>query len=803
MIRRTSASRRNALARRPARSSAQTARLRLGLVGGVIGVLFLAMFARLYSLQVLKSTGYTQLAAANSVQPVSVAPPRGNILVRSGQVLAGSAVTEAVTWSDYAAKQHPAVVGRLAKVLHMTKAQVMTALNSKQVTEYVPIPIATNVSKSVIVYIAEHSSEFPGVSAQAISQRTYPYGDTASQLLGFLNPISGSEIKEPQYKGYSAGDLVGQSGVEDSFNSSLYGKPGTTDLLVDSNGQVVGTGTTTSPTAGDSVQLNLDLSLQQTLETALSTAILNVRGTYVQQANTDAAAPAGAAVVMNPETGAVYAMASYPTYKPSEWVGGISTSDFNALNDPNNNEPLLNRAIQGLYTPGSTFKLATSTAALNTGLITPSYYYNDATGSYTAVGCTGQCTFTDDDSSAQGEVNITDAITVSDDVFFYNIGDMFYNAYETNGEYGFTPIQKAANAYSLGKGTGVDLPGEEAGSVDSYANREANCVGAPKSDPNCPATWYAGDNIEVAFGQGQTVVTPLELADAYATFANGGTRYQPQVAADIVDAQGKVVKRFAPVVTGHVKMSAANHNAMLQGFLGVVQSPKGTAYGPFQGFDFSKLDVAGKTGTASTNHPVPNSLFVAFAGADINNPQYVVAVVIEQAGYGSAVSAPVAATTLKYLEAHPVGPIKAPKPSPVLVPELTPPSSTTTSTSTTSTTTSGSGTSTVTGNTGSNSTYTTSTTYQSAPTYSSTTTPTSTPPTSTPPTSTTPTSTTPTSTTPTSTTPTSTTPTSTTPTSTTPSSTPPTSTTPSSTTPTSTTPTSTTPTPTTPTPTGG
>ncbi|MGH9127379.1 MAG: penicillin-binding protein 2 [Acidimicrobiales bacterium] len=665
------------------------ARLRLGLVGVVIGLLFLAMFARLYSLQVLNAPSYSKLALSNQVQAVSVQPPRGDIVARSGATIVGNTVTEAVTLSRYAAAQTPAVVGRLATVLHMTPTQVSNALKNTQFSQYVPVPIATGVSKPVIVYIAEHQSEFPGVSAQAIPERNYPDTGTAAQMLGYIAPIDPAELGQPQFKANKPGDLVGQSGVEASYNNYLYGKPGVTDLSVNRTGQVVGTLASTAPVPGNTVQLNMDLGLQQNLQSDLANEIALLRNTYVPAAGQYATAPAGAGVVLNAQNGHVLAMASYPTYDPSVWVGGISQSQYDALKASN---ALLSRPTQALSAPGSTFKLATATAALNDGLITPSYTYNDATGFFTASHCTGgTCVFHDDSSSAQGYVNVTQALTVSDDVFFYNLGDMFYSAYETNGQYGFTPIQQMANAYGLGVGTGIDLPGESAGYIDSLAVDQKLCAQAPKAF-HCPATWYAGNNIEMAFGQGATQITPIELAQAYATFANGGTRYQPQVVSGIVNPEGKVVKTFPPVVTGHVPISPANRAAMLQGFIGAVQDPHGTAYGAFQGFNFSKLDVAGKTGTATTNHPVPNALFVAFAGTDINHPQYVVAVEIDQAGYGAAGSAPVARQVLQYLMDHPPAPVTPPKPSPVLIPELTPPPPgqpcSTTSTSTGSTTTS-------------------------------------------------------------------------------------------------------------------
>ncbi|MGH9073281.1 MAG: penicillin-binding protein 2, partial [Acidimicrobiales bacterium] len=671
---------RAAASRKPKRSLAQVARLRLGLVGVVVAGLFCAMFARLYYLQVLNSPTYSQLAVRNQVRTVIDPPPRGLILDRAGQPLVQNHTTEAITLSRQVAVQHPEVVPRLARVLHMSPKAVTNALDNNQFGPYRPVPIATNVAKSVAIYLSEHQSGFPGVSTQVLAQRQYPYGETAAQLLGYLGPINQQELAHENGKGYQAGDLVGQSGAEASYERWLRGRSGQTKLAVDRLGQVVGTLGQKPPTPGGNVQLTLDLGLQQALQGYLAGQIHKVRGQYIPQAKAYAAAPAGAAVVLDPQNGSVLAAASYPSYNPSVWVGGISNSEYHALAlDPANNDPLLNRVTQGLYAPGSTFKLATATAALDKGLITPSYVYDD-TGVFKIPNCRGgNCDPHNDSHEALGPLDLTTAIAKSDDVFFYNLGYMFY---ADQARYGATPIQDTAHAYGLGVSTGVNLPYESTGRIDSFAERQKLHALAPGVYP--PATWYSSDQVQMAFGQGETVITPLQLANAYATFANGGTRYQPRLAADVLSPSGKVMKSFPPVVAGHVPMSAQDRQAMLDGFIGAVQG-QGTASGTFRGFDFSKMQVAGKTGTASTNHPVPDSLFVAFAGKDVHHPQYVVAVVIEQAGYGANDSAPVARQALQYLMDHPPAPVTHPKPAPALTPLVPPPPTTTTTTTTTTT----------------------------------------------------------------------------------------------------------------------
>ena len=270
-------------------------------------------------------------------------------------------------------------------------------------------------------------------------------------------------------------------------------------------------------------------------------------------------------------------------------------------------------AIQGLYTPGSTFKLATATAALQTGLISPGYTFDD-TGAYTIPGCAtgnGVRDVPRQRGRGRGTIDISQALTVSSDIFFYNLGVQFWDDYKTNGRFGQYPIQDAAAQLGYGDVTGIDLPDEtQDARVDSQKVVDREHAQDPKDYPN--TFWGTGSDLELAFGQGGTVITPIEQAVAYATFANGGTRYVPEVAAGLVNAKGKVVRIFAPKVAGHVSYSPANYQAMLQGFEGVVQDAKGTAASAFAGFPLSRFPLAGKTGTATTNEQQPNSWFVGW-----------------------------------------------------------------------------------------------------------------------------------------------------------------------------------------------
>jgi penicillin-binding protein 2 len=292
------------------------------------------------------------------------------------------------------------------------------------------------------------------------------------------------------------------------------------------------------------------------------------------------------------------------------------------------------------------------------------------------------CVLSDDPGDSGGDYNISGALTVSSDAFFYNLGYLFWT---DRGTYGDTPIQNEALEYGDGAYTGIDLPGEGLGRVDSLAVRAKLHQEAPKAFPYA-ASWFTGDNIEMAFGQGETVLTPIEQATAYATFANGGTRYAPQLANAVVNPlTGKVVKQIAPQVMGHVTIAPQNYQAILAGLEGVISNPHGTAYGDFTGFPAS-WNLAGKTGTASNQAGLePNSWFVAFGPNP--DPQYLVLAVIDQGGYGAQAAAPLVRNIYDYILANPISPVKLPtaaSPPSLTAPATNAPVGTPTTTTTTS-----------------------------------------------------------------------------------------------------------------------
>lgn len=619
-------------------------RWRTRILGLVAVGLFVALFARLYALQVLQSPIYKSQASANQLREVTVSAPRGLILDRSQNVLVGNQVVQEVALVYRSAILHPAVIGRLAKLLGMTKAQVNAALGSSQYSAYQPTPIKLGISVGTAIYIEEHQSQFPGVSIQEGTQRVYTSGDMASQVLGYVGQISASQLAALKSQGYQPGDQIGEAGVEASYEKYLRGRPGVQKLAVNSSGDVVGVLGEKKPVPGGNLQLTLDSELQKQAETDLANQIYSI----AHSPNSFAINPsklAGAVVVENPNDGTIYAMASYPTYNPAEWVGGISTANYQTLTSPTSNDPLLNRAISGVYTPGSTFKLATATAALKTGLISPYTYIHDS-GVFQIPNCIGShCSLHNSGYESLGNINIITALAQSDDVFFYNLG---YDFYINQTQFGATPIQDAARSYGWGTYSGINLPGEAKGLVDSPQVRKLLHRLYPSAYPY--SSWYTADQLEMAFGQGETLISPLQMVNAYATFANGGTRYVPRIAEGIVNSQGKLVKYFPPKVAAHVPLSPLDHSAMVQGFEGAVAY--GTAGGTFAGFPLSTYPLAGKTGTASVVGQAPNAWFVAYG--PVPSPKYVIAAVVSGGGFGATGAAPLVRNLFQYLLTHPM-----------------------------------------------------------------------------------------------------------------------------------------------------
>ena len=625
---------------------------RLTILLVVVGCLFAALLARLWFLQVINAPQAQAVAADNGVRVIYTPAPRGLILDSTGKVLVGDVNQPAIEVNRQVAAQNPQMVGRLAPLLGTTVKQLNAAIDNLQYSPYAPVPVQVGATPQQILYIQENQALFPGVQATSISVRNYSaFGLAAANIVGYVGQIGSSELAKLKNQGYQAGDQIGLSGIEAEYESYLRGTPGVQKVQVDSRGNVLGTLSSTRPVPGDNIQLTINGQIQADAQLALEQGRQAAQHTFDKVTNRDFQAPAGSAIVENPNNGQIVALATDPTFNPSDFVGGISHAKFNdLLNNPS--KPLIDRSIQGQYAPGSTFKLVTAIAGLKYGIISPYSLFHD-TGSIQI----GNFTAHNDNGEAYGWIDLQHAITVSSDNFFNNIGVQLW--YSRN-QVGPDALQNEANQFGLGKPTGIDLPNETPGKIptpESYIkDHQANPAVFTESQ------WYPGNSDQAAIGQDEDLVTPVQLANAYACFANGGNLYEPTLVMDAQTPAGKIVKTWGPVVKNTVEIQPQWRAAMVAGFDGATHSANGTAAGVFSGtpLDQPQFDVAGKTGTAQVNAPRQDtSVFTSFSPANAPPQQvkYVVDAFVEDAGYGASVAAPVVREIYDALYGLPLQPV--------------------------------------------------------------------------------------------------------------------------------------------------
>jgi penicillin-binding protein 2 len=650
-----------------------SSRVRVSIVGVVVAALFCSLLARLWFLQVNESNTIVQTIAQQTLRTVQTESPRGIIYDRAGRALVANRVSWVIT-ADAKLRQLPrtdptrrATVGRLAELLHTDEATLDERMDDKRRAPVEDAILATDVTPDVRTQIAEHANDFPHLSLVALAVRTYPFGDAAAQLLGYVGRVNTDDLK--RHPDYGRNDSIGRAGIESVFEAALRGVPSSETVLTNPAGLVVGDPVRQTPgRAGHDVQLTLDVGYQHAAEAALAQGMAVARTEQWEDLKDLAPsytnrATAGSVVVLDTTNGNVVTMASNPTYDPNTAIDGFSSAEWKQLNDPANHFPLVNRAATGLYAPGSTFKLVSSFAAATTG-VRGMFEGIDDQGCYTSQFSTDKAKKCNAGGFGNGSnIDLQRAITVSSDVYFYGIGDLLWGVWK-NGDRGRgEAIQQWAKSFGFGAKTGVAVD-ESKGVIPDAAWRRAYVleqakrgVQPYKSNVDGYINWEPGDNMNLAVGQGDLLVTPLQLADAYAAFANGGTLWEPRIAESVL-ADGKVVTSYPAVARGHVAMPADVRQQMVQGFTGAVQDPKGTAYRAFQGFPFDKVPVMGKTGTAQVGLNVkqcfalaPNaakcigdtSWFVGmFGGGDPAHPRYVIVAMVEQGGRGGNVAAPIA-----------------------------------------------------------------------------------------------------------------------------------------------------------------
>lgn len=597
-------------------------RLRVLVLGVIVLSLFSALFARLWYLQVISGEEYAAAAEGNRVRTVPREAPRGRILDRRGRVLVDNRVSNVVAVSrTVVGEQQERVVRRLAEILRVPERQIDERLEDFRYADFRPIPVATDVDEATLLAIREREDELPGVEARQTAVRKYVRGDLAAHVLGYVGEINDEELEDRRQEGYRLGDSIGKFGVERAYETDLRGIPGVELWEVDRQGDVIRSLGDRAPQQGHDVQLSLDLDIQRAAEEALAEQIERVRSEGM-------AAPGGAVVALDASTGGVVAMASAPTFDPSQFVHGVTQELWQEVNDPENHLPLNNRAIQGLYPPASTFKVVTALSGITSGVVDPSTTIDDE--GFVEIG--GRI-FRNAGSRAYGPVDLRRAITVSSDVYFYRLAQQIDGLPSGRDE----EIQRIARLFGFGETSGVELPFEQAGRVpDREWKRRVN---AENPDAFPIGRWYTGDTVNTAIGQGDLLATPLQLANAYAALANGGDVLRPHVGARVVDRFGSVVREIQPQVVSEVPFSefGGARDVLLRGLRGVVSDEEGTAHRAWTGYDGPP--VAGKTGTAQISGKDDSSLFVGMVPAEA--PRYVVAAVVEEAGAGASVAAPI------------------------------------------------------------------------------------------------------------------------------------------------------------------
>ncbi|CAA9239689.1 MAG: Peptidoglycan D,D-transpeptidase MrdA [uncultured Acidimicrobiales bacterium] len=611
-------------------------RLRMGVLAIVVGSLFAALFARMWYLQVLTADELRLAADENAVRTVVQPAPRGRVLDRNGVVLVDNRPSNVVAIDTAAldVDERRPVLARLAPVLGVPVEELVERLEDPSASPILPVPVAEDVSDEVLIRLRERQDELPGVVARRVAVRAFPQGVLAAHLLGYVGEVSPEQLAELEGLGYEPGDVVGKAGVELAYDRELRGEDGTMSVEVDAAGKPLRVVDTEAPQAGHDVVLSIDAEVQRVAERGLAQGLESARGRRFSDDDAPLVADAGAAVVLDAKEGSVVALASYPTFDPAVFDDGLSQAEFDALNDPGAGVPQLNRAIQGLYAPGSTWKPVTAAAALRTGLIDRRTTVDDR-GSYRIPGCRGGCTRRNAGGAAYGRVDVRAALAVSSDVFFYGLGN---DLWARRDALGATAMQEVAAELGLGERTGVEILGERRGAVPTPALRAARHEEDPVAFPE--GGWFVGDNVNLAIGQGEIAVTPIQIANAYATLANGGTRFEPNLALRVQRPDGSVVREVPPRITGTVPVAPEVRDVVLEGLRDALVVPGGTGVDAFRGFPLDRYPVAGKTGTAQAPPRQDTALFAAVA--PLGDPRHVVTVVMEQAGFGSTSAAPVA-----------------------------------------------------------------------------------------------------------------------------------------------------------------
>jgi penicillin-binding protein 2 len=633
----------------PYRLTPQSA-LRIAILGSVALLIFGALFLRLWALEILSGHQYLRVAQDNQLRAVRLPAPRGPILDRNGRVLVNNVAGTAVqlrpadlpkTWPERRRE-----LRLLSRIVHTPVSEMLSGIDKRDGDPLTPVTVKEGIRRDQYNYIAEHRDRFPGVQLIDSYIRHYPYGPTASQVLGYVSEISPQQLRHAK-PGYRAGDKVGQTGIESSFDAYLRGQAGQSKLRVDSLGNPRGTLTPTNlPQPGSAIRLTIDVRLQQAAQDALTLGMERARASNCYGCW---ASNGGAIVALDPKDGSVLALASAPTFNPSVFSGRVTTQrlaqqGLTTATAAAANFPSLNRAIDGQYPPGSTFKPVTALAAMQERLIQP-WSTLPCTGSYVSPDDTAvpKQVFSNWDPGVNTAMDMPTALAYSCDTYFYELGNRFFTLPEGRGH----PLQGWAGRFGFGRTTGIEVGPEAPGllptpewRLKTYTKETDKCCWAVDS------LWKPGDSIQLAIGQKDLLATPLQMARFYSLLANGGKLVTPHI-LDGIEQQGAGGAAPHPqaMAPQPINVDPSALSVVRQGLWEATHSSFGTSTAVFGNFPIS---ISGKTGTAEKSVDPGDGITRTFNQAwwcgygPSDNARLVVCAVIENGGHGGETAAPAA-----------------------------------------------------------------------------------------------------------------------------------------------------------------
>ena len=590
-----------------------------------LGIAFLLIFVRLWSLQVIKGAEYRRMSENNRIRLLEAPADRGMLLDRKGRVLAHNRPSSQALLVPEDLAGNSEVMDRVTEMLKLGADEIQQKLKSaKGRTPFKPLRIKTDIDWQELSLLESNRVYLPGLLVDVRSTRAYNYGDLASHLIGYIGEIDENELKQPKTPPYRMGSAIGKYGIEYQWEDVLRGTDGGRQIEVDAMGREIKPLRKVEPLPGNNLFLTIDLNVQRAAEAAF------------KDKN-------GVCIAMDPNTGRILAMVSKPSFDPALFAGNVSPEDWKSLME-NPFHPLQNKGIQGQYPPGSVFKIITAIAGLESKIITPK----------TQITCTGVYPYGNRDfrcykETGHGTIDLYQAIVQSCDVYFYQIGLKI----------GVDRIARYAGEFGLGRKTGIPLPHERSGIVPSSSWKQKR-LGAP---------WYSGETLSMAVGQGYITTTPIQLVTMMSAVANGGNLYLPQVVEKVTDIRGTLLTEYPVTETGRVTISEETLLFIREALRGAVNEPRGTGGAAI----IKGVDVSGKTGTAQVVRMAQDfkrgdmdrmplklrdhAWFVAFA--PFENPQIAVAVLVEHGGFGGAVAAPIAKKVIEtYLNPPPQAPME-------------------------------------------------------------------------------------------------------------------------------------------------